>query len=180
MSYSGRAPDTFEGIGNGVAACRRLPDYTSIRVPGALVVWLCQGKCLDDPSRTSRNDKALVKSAFQSLTRPVGLTWKSLYESEWSPTALKGCVVRGAVHPRCCRPSPVRFIAPVRLLAAARCRINGLGSDVRIDTEPSYNVRWNERSSPRTLETRVTIVHAVCCPSHRVCTICCRTNATRR
>jgi len=54
---------------------------------------------------------------FQSLPRPAGFTLDLLYESG-SPTLLEGCVVRGAVHPHCSRPSPVRFTAPVRLLAA--------------------------------------------------------------
>jgi len=58
---------------------------------------------------------------FQPLPRPVGFTWESLYESG-SPTPLKVRVVRGAVHPPCSQPSPVRFTAPVRLLAAATAR----------------------------------------------------------
>ena len=37
---------------------------------GVLVIWLSQGKCLDNPSRPSGNDKAMV-----------GFTRRSLYES---------------------------------------------------------------------------------------------------
>ena len=46
--------------------------------------------------------QAIVRWAVQSLPRLVGITWESLYESG-SPTPLKGCVVRVAVHPRCSR-----------------------------------------------------------------------------
>ena len=70
---------------------------------------------------------------FQPLPWPAGFTLDLLYESG-SPTPLKGCVVRGAVHPRCCRPSPVRFTASFTRYAATRSRhrqevhgINGLG-----------------------------------------------------
>ena len=75
----------------------------------------------DGLSRCSRKNEAMMRWVFQHLPRPVDFTGKSLYESG-SPTPLKGCVVRGAVHPRCCRPSPVRFTAPVRLLAAPTAR----------------------------------------------------------
>jgi len=44
-------------------------------------------------------DKAIMRWAFQSLPRPVGFTLDLLYESG-SPTPLKGCVVRAAVHPQ--------------------------------------------------------------------------------
>ena len=50
---------------------------------GALVICLCHGKCPDDPTG-QWNDKAMVRWASQSLPRPVGFTWKSLYESGWS------------------------------------------------------------------------------------------------
>jgi len=68
--------------------------------------------------RTSRNDKAIVRWAFQSLSQPVGFAWKSLYESG-SPSLLKGCVVREAVHHAALGRLP--FVSPhlVRLLAAA-------------------------------------------------------------
>jgi len=66
--------------------------------------------CLDGLSRCSRKNKAIKKWGFQPLPRPVSFTLDLLYESG-SPTPLKGCVVRGAVHPRCSRPSPVRFTA---------------------------------------------------------------------
>jgi len=72
----------------------------------------------DGLSRCSLKNKAMMRWVFQHLPRPVGLTWKSLYESV-SRTPLKGCVVQVAVHPRCSRSSPVRFTAPVRLLTAA-------------------------------------------------------------
>ena len=103
---------------------------------GAWTIWLCQGeylfcrsadtaksrypsfhtgyqhfgsrsKYLDGPSRFSWN-KAIMRWVFQSLPRPVRFTLDVPYESG-SPTPLKGCVVRVADHPRCSRPSPVRF-----------------------------------------------------------------------
>jgi len=82
--------------------------------------------CLDDLSRSSRNDKVLVRRAFQSHPRPVGFAWKSLHESG-SPSLLKGCVVREAVHPHCSRPSPVGFTDLVRQLPPRGGGINGLG-----------------------------------------------------
>jgi len=54
---------------------------TLVLLLGALDIWLYQGKYRDDPSRSSQNDKALVRWAFQSLRRHVGFTWKLLYES---------------------------------------------------------------------------------------------------
>jgi len=84
---------------------------------GVWTIWLCQGKYLDGLSRCSGKNKAIVRWVFQPLLRPVGFTLDLLYESG-SPTPLKVCVVREAVHPRCSRPSPVRFTAPVLLLTA--------------------------------------------------------------
>ena len=114
---------------------------------GAWANWLCQGKYLDGLPRCSRKNKAIVRWVFQPLPWPVGFTWELIYESG-SRTPLKGCVVRGAVHPGCSQPSPVRFTAPVRLLAAPpRGRgINGLdlmsGYDtIRYDTRCYFNVR---------------------------------------
>jgi len=108
---------------------------------GARMIWLYLALT------ASPHAQGRTRWVFQSLPRPVGFTWKSLYDSG-SPTPLKVCVVRGAVHPRCCRPSPVRFTAPVRLLAdpTARRWDYRTRPDVRIGTEPS--VRWNEQSSP--------------------------------
>jgi len=101
--------------------CTRM-EWTALRVRrvGYQVV---PRKYLDDPSRSSRNDKALT-SAFQSLPRPVGFTWKSLYESG-SPSPLEGCVVRGGVHPGCsgCLPFVSPHLLPdVQLLAAPTSR----------------------------------------------------------
>jgi len=101
------------------------PGVAVIRVPsvyrtpiGAWVIWLCQGKCL---ALTASPDPHGRKQGHSDVGFPrhVGFTWELIYESG-SLTPLKGCVVQGAVHPRCSRPSPVRFTAPVRLLAAHR------------------------------------------------------------
>ena len=75
------------------------------------VIWLCQGKCLALTASLyphGRN-KAIMRWVFQLLPRPVGFIWKLIYKSG---SQTQGCVVRGAVHQRCCRPSPVRFTAP--------------------------------------------------------------------
>jgi len=87
----------------------------TIRVPysyrslGNLVVSR-EVPCLDGLSRCSRKNKAILRWVFQPIPRPVRFTWDLIYDSG-SPTPLKGCVVRVAVHPRCSRPSPVRFTA---------------------------------------------------------------------
>ena len=106
----------------------RVPDANhpgTVLLLAAWVIWLCQGRA--SPDLHGRNN-AIVRWVFHPLPRPVGFTLDLFYESG-SPTPLKGCVVRGAVHPRCSRPSPVRFTAPVRLLAAPPrgAGINGLG-----------------------------------------------------
>jgi len=104
-------PDQTQPVGQPNPSGRHTPI-------GAWTVWLCQGKYLDGLSGCSGKNKALVMWVFQPLPyRPVGFTLDLLYESG-SPTPLKVCVVRVAVQPSCSRPSPVRFTAPVRLLAA--------------------------------------------------------------
>ena len=107
--------------------------------------------CLDDPSRSARNDKALVRWLARLFNHFLGL---------W---ALHGnrCTRAGAqfhsrgvwfekqfTHPHCSRPSHVRFTAPVRLLAAPPRGggINGL--DLMSGLVPEPSIRWNERSSP--------------------------------
>jgi len=106
----------------------RVPDANhpgTVLLLAAWVIWLCQGSASPDPH--GRNN-AIVRWVFHPLPRPVGFTLDLFYESG-SRTPLKGCVVREAVHPCCSRPSPVRFTAPVRLLAAPPrgAGINGLG-----------------------------------------------------
>jgi len=106
--------------------------------------------CHNDTARPESHE--ITRPSWGGLFSPFLGLWalpgNRLNDSE-SPTPLKGCVVRGAVHPRCSRPSPVRFTAPVRLLSAPpRGGINGLGptSGLVPTTEPS--MKWNERSSP--------------------------------
>ena len=48
------------------------------------------------PLQVIMEEQGHSEVGFQSLPRPVGFTWKLLYDSG-SPTPLKGFVVRGAV-----------------------------------------------------------------------------------
>ena len=92
---------------------------------------------------------------FQSLPRPVGFTWKLLYDSG-SPTPLKGFVVRGAVHHALSRIfyQMCSYLQPPR----RGCGINGVALP-NLNPNFAHEEVYTEWASARSRQTTTPTPH---------------------